>query len=113
MTPVDAAYTGAEFEAANKMVPISRKIDAETSVIFFKNYTRILVLLEKAVGLRLAIVRFLNMFNPISSYSQSSPQCAHDSLLSHSSNSVGKSTRHCSKVSPWRCIDVRPVGSKI
>jgi len=45
MTPVDAAYAGAEFEAANKMVPISRKIDAETSVIFFKNYTRILVLL--------------------------------------------------------------------
>ncbi len=80
MTPVDAAYTGAEFEAANKMVPISRKIDAETSVIFFKNYTRILVLLEKAVGLRLAIVRFLNMLNPISAYSQSSPQCAHDSL---------------------------------
>jgi len=80
MTPVDAAYAGAEFEAANKMVPISRKIDAETSVIFFKNYTRILVLLEKAVGLRLAIVRFLNMFNPISAYSQSSPQCAHDSL---------------------------------
>ena len=68
MTPVDAAYAGAEFEAANKMVPISRKIDAETSVIFFKNYTRILVLLEKAVGLRFAIVPFLNRLNPIFAY---------------------------------------------
>ena len=58
MTPVDAACAGAEFEAANKIVPINRKIDAETSVIFFKNYTRILVLLEKPVGLRLTIVPF-------------------------------------------------------
>ena len=59
MTPVEAACAGAEFEAANKIVPISRKIDAETIVIFFKNYTRILVLLEKAVGLRFAIVPVL------------------------------------------------------
>ena len=58
MTPVDAACAGAEFEAANKIVPINRKIGAETSVIFFKNYTRILVLLEKPVGLRLTIVPF-------------------------------------------------------
>ncbi len=73
MTPVDSACAGAEFEAANKMVPISRKIDAETSVIFFKNYTRILVLLEKAVRLRFAIVPFLNTLNPMSAYPQSSP----------------------------------------
>jgi len=80
MTPVDAPSAGAEFIAANKTLPISMKIDAETSVIFFKNYTRILVLLEKAVGLRFAIVPFLNTLNPISAYSQSSPGCAQDSL---------------------------------
>ncbi len=56
MIPLGAPFAGAEFIAANRKVPISMKIDAETTVIFFKNYTRILGLLKKAVRLRLATV---------------------------------------------------------
>ena len=58
MMPVDAPCAGGPLTAPNKTVPISMKIDAETNAIFFKNYTRILGLLKKAVGLRLATVAF-------------------------------------------------------
>ena len=54
IVPVDAPLTGGEFIAAKKIVPISMKMDAETNVIFFKNYTQILRLVKKAPRLRLA-----------------------------------------------------------
>jgi hypothetical protein len=54
MMPVDDPCAGEEITAAKNTLPIRMKIDAETNVIFFKNYTRILGLLEKAVRLRFA-----------------------------------------------------------
>jgi hypothetical protein len=77
--PVDAPCAGGEFTTPNKTVPISIKIDAET-IIFFKNYARILGLLEKAVSLRLVAVAIFQWTNPISAYSQSSPEFAQDSF---------------------------------
>ncbi len=52
MVPVDDPCAGEEITAAKNTLPIRMKIDAETTAIFFKNYTRIIGLLEKAVRLR-------------------------------------------------------------
>jgi len=71
--PSEDACAMEKFPAANRTVPISRKIDIEITPIFFKNYTHTLRLLEKAVRLRLAIVAFVSKPRIISSYAQSSP----------------------------------------
>lgn len=47
MVPVDAPFAGGEFTAANNIVPINMRIDAEARVVFFKNYTRICGLIKE------------------------------------------------------------------
>ena len=59
IVPAESPCAGGESTAANRRLPISIKIDEET-IIFFKNYTRILGLLEKAVSLRLVTVDIFN-----------------------------------------------------
>lgn len=49
MVPVDAPFAGGEFIAANNIVPISMRIDAEARVVVFKNYTRTCELFKKTV----------------------------------------------------------------
>jgi hypothetical protein len=71
--PAEDPCAKEKFPAANRKVPISRKIDIEITAIFFKNYTHTLRLLEKAVRLRLAIVAFVSKPRFTPSYAQSSP----------------------------------------